>query len=75
MIFVNLYSPDNITAISRTMNDPENSPTLNVVHGDCCSPNGGTRSLFMAFCRSPASKSFVTVFSVSLINLSISLFV
>lgn len=55
--------------------DPEKRPTLNVVQGDCCSPNGGTRSRFMALCLSPPSNSLVTKFSVSFIKLSMSLFV
>ncbi|KAJ2941526.1 hypothetical protein O0L34_g14572 [Tuta absoluta] len=36
-----MNSPDSTTVMNSTMNEPENSPTLNVVHGDCCSPSGG----------------------------------
>lgn len=67
--------PDSTTAINKTINDPEKSPTLKVVQGDCCSPNGGTRNLFMARCLSPASSSNVTRLSVSLISLSMSLLI
>jgi len=67
--------PDNTTARNSTINEPEKSPTLKVVQGLCCSPSGGTLSLFMAFWRSPPSSSVVTVVSVSLIKRSMSLFV
>jgi hypothetical protein len=67
--------PDKTTAINRTMKEPEKRPTLKVVQGLCCSPKGGTRSLFMAFCLSPPSSSLVTALSVSLMSLSMSLFV
>ena len=71
----NSLLPERMTAIKRTTKDPEKRPTLKVVHGLCFSPNGGTRSLFIAFCLSPDSSSFVKVTSVSLINLVMSLFV
>lgn len=54
---------------------PEKSPTLNVVHGLCCSPNGGTRKRFIALCLSPDSNFSVTVASHSAIIRSMSLFV
>lgn len=65
--------PERTTATDRIIKLPENKPTLKVVHGLWCSPSGGTRRRFMARCRSPPSRSFVTVASVSCINLSISL--
>ena len=40
--------PDNTTDMNKTIKHPENNPTLNVVHGLCCSPSGGTRNRFMA---------------------------
>lgn len=67
------FAPDRITAIIRTIKEPEKSPTLNVVYGLCCSPNGGTLNLFIARCRSPPSKSCVKVASVSRISRSMSL--
>lgn len=66
---------DKITAINNTIKLPEKSPTLKVVHGLCCSPNGGTRRRFIAFCRSPDSNCSVTHASHSEIIRSISLLV
>lgn len=71
----NVNLPDNTTDMNNTIKHPENRPTLNVVHGLDRSPSGGTRSRFMARCRSPPSSSFVTTFSVSLMIRSMSLFV
>lgn len=65
--------PESITAIRRTIKAPEKSPTLNVIHGESCSPRGGTLKRFIARCLSPCSKSLVTNASVSAMSLSISL--
>lgn len=36
-------------ATSKTIRHPRYNPTLKVVQGLCVSPNGGTRSRFIAF--------------------------
>lgn len=69
----NGYLPESITAIRSTIKAPEKIPTLNVIHGESCSPRGGTLKRFIARCLSPCSKSRVTNASVSAISLSISL--
>lgn len=73
MRYIILYLPESITAINNMIKAPEKRPTLNVIHGERCSPSGGTLSRFIARCLSPCSKSRVTKASVSAISLSISL--
>lgn len=40
--------PDSVTAMKSMIKAPEKRPTLNVIHGESCSPSGGTLSRFMA---------------------------
>ena len=48
--------PETTIVIKRTTKAPVKKPTFRVVRSDLCSPSGGTRRRFIAFCLSPPSK-------------------